>query len=112
MQLELPLYEPSRDLEEVARFVAWLYQAGDQWLVASKISAALGFTDRKIRQLAADSRGMVVSGPGCPGYKHVRHCDPEEIATVTARIERQAKAMGERACDIRRQFHRSPRPQP
>jgi hypothetical protein len=112
MQLELPLYEPSRDLEDVARFVGWLYQAGDQWIVATHITAALGFTDRKIRQLAADSRGLVVSGPGCPGYKHIRHCDQEEVATVTARIERQAKSMAARACDIRRQFHRLPQSQP
>lgn len=108
MQLELPLQTPKpADLEEIARLARYLYEAGDSWHTARTISADLNLTDRKIRHLAASSGGLVVSGPGCPGYKHARHCDPDEIATVTARLRHQAKLMADRAGDIARTFHTS-----
>jgi hypothetical protein len=108
MQLELPLHAPPpADLADVARLAGWLYQAGDAWLSAKAISAALGISDREIRHLAASSSGLIVSSPGSPGYKHVRHCDPEEITAVAGRLEAQAKAMGDRARAIRLAFHRA-----
>lgn len=108
MQLELPLHTPPpADLADVARLAGWLYQAGDAWLSAKTISAALGISDREIRHLATSSGGQIVSSPGSPGYKHVRHCDPEEVAAVTGRLEAQAKAMGARAREIRLAFHRA-----
>lgn len=109
MQPELPLFDKQEDLEEVAVFCAWLYQSGKDWYTAATIGAALGHSDRKVRLLASASRGLIVSGPGCKGYKHVRHCDPDEIATVTNLIERQAKSMAHRATEIRRAFHHSAR---
>ena len=106
MQLELTLSAPADpELEEVARLTRYLYEAGDRWVKARQIAAALGVDDRKVRSLASASRGEVVSGPGCPGYKHVRHCDPEEVARVTAQLTRQAKLMADRAGEIRRRFH-------
>ena len=73
MQLELALHAPPPpDLEEVARLAGWLHGAGDRWIKASEISAALTITDRQIRHLATSSGGIIVSSPGSPGYKHVR----------------------------------------
>lgn len=106
MQLELDLRAPAPpDLAEVARLTGWLYEAGDRWCNAREISSQLGISDRQIRHLAAASRGLVVSGPGCPGYKHVRHCDPEEAKTVAGRLRHQAKLMDNRASEILRAFH-------
>jgi hypothetical protein len=108
MQLELALHAPPPpDLEEVARLSGWLHGAGDRWVKASEISAALGITDRQIRHLATSSGGIIVSSPGSPGYKHVRHCDPEEVSAITGRLEHQAKLMGNRAREIRLAFHRA-----
>jgi hypothetical protein len=108
MQLELNLRAPGPpDLAEVARLSGWLYEAGDRWCKAHEIARALGLCDRQIRNLAAASGGIVVSSPGSPGYKHVRHCDPEEIKTITARLEHQAQLMGNRATEIRRAFHQA-----
>lgn len=108
MQLELALNAPQpADLDDVARLAGWLYSAGDRWVRAAEISAALGLGDREIRHLSTSSSGMIVSSPGSPGYKHVRHCDPEEIAAVTSRLEHQANAMGDRARQIRLAFHHS-----
>lgn len=105
MQLELDLRAPAPpDLAEVARLAGWLYSAGDRWVNARDISRSLGLSDRQIRNLAAASGGIVVSSPGSPGYKHVRHCDPEEINAITGRLEHQAKLMGNRALEIRRAF--------
>lgn len=108
MQLELALAAPCPpDLEDVARFAGWLYSAGDRWVKAAEVSSALAISDRQVRHLAASSAGLIVSSPGSPGYKHIRHCDPEEVAIITARLEHQATAMGDRARQIRRAFHRS-----
>ena len=106
MQLELSFRAPEQpDLEDVARLARWLYEAGSAWTTAKQITAALGLADRQIRHLASASGGVIISGPGCPGYKHARNCDPEEIATVAARLEHQAKLMATRAGQIRRNFH-------
>lgn len=108
MQLELSLNaEEQPDLEQVAMLATWLYQSGDEWITARRITEALDFTDRRIRRLASASGGLIVSGPGCPGYKHVLHCDPQEVATVTARLIHQGKLMADRAHQITRAFHRS-----
>ncbi|WP_193214975.1 hypothetical protein [Luteolibacter marinus] len=108
MQLELDLRAPApADLAEVARLARWLYESGDRWCKAREITQALGLSDRQIRHLAAASGGIVVSSPGSPGYKHVRHCDPEEVHAIAARLEHQAKLMGDRAREIRRAFHRA-----
>ena len=106
MQLELSLEAPApADLADVARLAGWLYQSGDRWISAREISSSLDISDRQIRHLATSSGGIIVSSPGSPGYKHIRHCDPDEIKAITTRLEHQAKLMSERACSIRRAFH-------
>jgi hypothetical protein len=110
MQLELDLRAPAPpDLAEVARLSGWLYEAGDRWCLARDIARSLGLSDRQIRHLAAASSGLVVSSPGSPGYKHVRHCDPEEIHTIAARLRHQAQLMDKRAGEILRAWHQAAR---
>lgn len=106
MQLELSFNGHTKaDQDEVARLTRWLYTSGDRWVPAKEILETLGFSDRKVRILAAASRGYIVSSPGSPGYKHVKHCDPEEVRTTTGRLDHQAKLMSQRACEIRTAFH-------
>jgi hypothetical protein len=108
MQLELSLNAPTQaDLADVAHLASWLYTSGDRWIGAKEISASLGLGERQIRNLAASSGGIIVSSPGSPGYKHVKHCDGEEIKSITARLEHQAKLMAQRAGAIRSAFHHS-----
>lgn len=108
MQLEMSFDAPApADLADVARIVGWLYAAGDRWVPAREIATSLDLSDRQIRHLAASSHGLIVSSPGSPGYKHVRHCDPDEVVAITGRLEHQAKLMGDRAREIRLAFHRA-----
>lgn len=109
MQLTLQLddQEPA-DLYQVAILASWLYQRGHAWTKAAEISKELpDLNERAIRKLAAASAGIIVSGPGCPGYKHIRNCDPEQARTVANRLQSQAKLMSARAGDILSALHRA-----
>ena len=65
-----PLLPPAietRTERDVARLIGIL--AGRGWMSAAEIRAAeTGWTDRRIRVLAASSFGRVMSWPGSPGY--------------------------------------------
>jgi len=77
---------------EVERLLAWL-SSRPGFHTAAQISAALDLTDRKIRQLAEAANGLIVSGPGSPGYCHLYHCDNEQIGHITEKQIAQGKAM-------------------
>lgn len=53
---------------------------------AATLAAALNLSDRKIRQLAEQADGYIVSGPGSPGYCHLHHCPAEQIAHIAVSI--------------------------
>lgn len=72
---------------------------------AAELSAALTLGDREIRQLAEASDGLVISGPGSPGYCHLYHCDPKTIGRIADRLKSQAERMLERSIRIRRRAH-------
>ena len=110
-QLALPLPPETKPAaDDVARLTSHLYALGDTWTSASSLSRSLGYSDRHIRALASASHGMILSGPGCPGYKHIRHSDPEEVSAVTARLEHQARLMSLRAGTLRRAWHAAAAP--
>jgi hypothetical protein len=75
------------------------------WITARQLAEALGFKDRKLRQLAEHSQGRIVSGPGCPGYRHLDHCTIEQLDHVAHQLESQGKAMIARALNLRRKAH-------
>lgn len=91
--------------QEIERLVSYLLEAGDQWLTASEIAKALGIGDRKVRKLAEHSQGRIVSAPGCPGYRHIKHTTTEQIADIRSRLTSQAKAMIQRSIRIGRLAH-------
>jgi len=75
------------------------------WHTAAKISGSLSLSDRKVRALAEASNGLVVSGPGTPGYCHASHCTAEEISHAAETLISQGKRMIARAIRIRRRGH-------
>lgn len=107
-----PEPKPAGASHELRALLAYLRGKTD-WTTAKTITAALGLTDRQIRKLASESDGHILSGPGCPGYKHILDAAPQEIAEVAARLKHQADAMTARAIAIQRAYHQAPyQPQP
>jgi hypothetical protein len=72
---------------------------------AKQLSTALAYNDRKIRQLAEAADGMIISGPGSPGYCHLHHCDPKTIGHIADTLRSQAKQMLRRSIRIRKRAH-------
>lgn len=96
---------PAPPAGEVETLVAYLNnQPG--FHTAKQLSAALALSDRKIRQLAEAADGLIVSGPGSPGYCHLHHCDPETIGHITSTQISQARQMIRRALRTRKRAHK------
>jgi hypothetical protein len=72
---------------------------------ARQLSAGLDLSDRKIRQLAEASSGLIVSGPGSPGYCHLHHCPTEQLARIADTLRSQARSMLGRSIKLRRLAH-------
>lgn len=102
-QLELDSYRPPQtDADEVSRLIALLSASGT-WLTAREITEQLGWSDRKTRDLASHSDGLIISGNS--GYKHTRHATPEELGEFYGRLVNQAKHMIQRAVKAKRVHH-------
>ena len=93
------------EIPDVERLLAWL-SARPGFHTAKQLAEALDLSDRKIRQLAEQSGGLVVSGPGSPGYCHLYHCPTEQVAHLTATMISQGKTMIRRALLTRRRAHK------
>lgn len=72
---------------------------------AKQLAQALAYTDRQIRQIAEQSDGSIISGPGSPGYCHITHCDPETIGHIAETLRSQARRMIARSIRIKRRAH-------
>jgi len=72
---------------------------------AAMLSVALDLSDRKIRQLAESSDGLIISGPGSPGYCHLNHCPTETLSHIVNTLRSQARSMIGRSIRIRRRAH-------
>jgi len=90
---------------EVDRLVHHLLEAGPIWITAKELATSLDLTDRKVRQLAEHSDGLIISGPGCPGYRHLHHCTADQLREVADRLNSQARSMMRRSIRIRRRAH-------
>ena len=95
---------PASPVGEVERLLAWL-SAHPGFHTAKSLSSALDLTDRAIRQAAEASDGLIISGPGSPGYCHLYHCDPETIGHIADTLRSQARRMLARSIRIRRRSH-------
>jgi hypothetical protein len=78
------------------------------WITAAQllVKAQWPVTDankRKLRDLASQSNGQIISGQR--GYRHIRHATIEEIEHAANWLQHQAKEMDQRAYEIRRQRH-------
>lgn len=89
---------------EVEILTAYL-QNNPGFHTAKQLAVALAYTDRKVRQLAEQADGLIVSGPGSPGYCHLHHCTPEAIAHIADTLRSQAKQMLRRSFRIRKRAH-------
>lgn len=98
--------KPSPQPGEVEILIAYL-QNNPGFHTAKDLSKALAYTDRQIRLFAELSDGLIISGPGSPGYCHMHHCDPLKIAHIADTLISQAKLMIRRALRIRRRAHQT-----
>lgn len=95
---------PLPQAQDILALVQWL-AAHPGWHTARQLAAQLNLSDRKVRALAEHSHGLIVSGPGTPGYCHASHCTAEEISHAADTLISQAKTMIRRALRIRRRAH-------
>jgi len=95
---------PAPALAEVSRLVSWL-QDNPGFHTAAILSRMLNLSDRKLRQLAQASDGIIISGPGSPGYCHLDHCPTESLRHISRTLFSQGKAMIRRSFRMRRQAH-------
>jgi hypothetical protein len=104
-QIEMDFETAKPAADDIERLANFLYAQGPVWTTAKDITKALHFTDRQIRKLASESNGLILSGPGCPGYRHVRRATPEEVREVVARLRHQAHMMDRRCSAITDAYH-------
>ena len=95
---------PAPAAGEVETLVSFLAQ-NPGFHTAKVLSEFLHFSDRKIRQLAEASDGLIVSGPGSPGYVHIKHCPAEKLAHIADTLRSQARAMLARSIRLRKRAH-------
>ena len=79
----------------------WLLGRG--WQKAAVIQRALGWTDRKIRAVANESRGEVISGQR--GYRLAAEATRDELQHAANWLRHQSKAMCLRAIAIENYLH-------
>lgn len=96
--------KPAAPVGEAECLVAWLLHHRG-FHTARQLSDALSLSDRKIRQLAEASDGLIVSGPGSPGYCHLIHCPTEKLSHIADTLRSQARAMLGRSIRLRRRAH-------
>lgn len=72
---------------------------------AAQLHQRLGFSDRTIRKLAESSGGLIISGPGSPGYCHLDHCPVEKLNHIANTLQSQGKLMLRRSIAMRRKAH-------
>ena len=98
----MPSPAPS-DVDALIDFLRWA--SAKEWVPAKTISTKLGYNERKIRSLAEHSNGVVISGPGCPGYRHIDNCTGAQVREVSDRMKSQAKAMLRRSIRLKNLAH-------
>lgn len=83
------------------------YLLGRGWVKAAIIEHDLELDERHIRAIAEASDGLVISGPGCPGYKLLTGvAELPDVDEAANRLESQANRMLLRAESLRRRAKR------
>ena len=98
---------------DYATEVAWLEHLLDMerdWLTAAEILQRIGrpVTDDNKRWVrnVANRAECVLSGPGSPGYKHMKHCKIEDIVHYARALIAQGKEMIRRGIKLIRNAHK------
>ncbi len=109
MQPELQLNVEPVDDKNVRWLEELLLDAGN-WMTAAEILDTIGFkhsddNKRLIRRLASASE-VVLSGPGSPGYKHLKNCKIEEAKHYANAGISQGREMVHRSIRILRSAHK------
>lgn len=104
VQASFDFSAPAPAAGEVARLLSHL-RHNPGFHTAKQLLADLALTDRKIRQIAEESNGMIVSGPGSPGYCHLDHCPTEKLAHIADTLLSQGRIMIRRAIRTRKLAH-------
>lgn len=103
-ELVLRTAAPKIGDEDVASLTAWL--AGRGWVTARQIEAQLGIEERRLRAIAEHSKGEILSGPGCPGYRLFDgQTTLDDADRAAARMLSQGRKMIRRALVIRKRMH-------
>lgn len=103
---------PPVDTADVDWLVSWLSDKdwNTSWQIVNSPAWLFRFggpagADRRVRAIAAESKGQILSYPGSPGYKLTREATIEEIQTATNKLRHQAKEMIGRSVEIERIYH-------
>lgn len=91
----------------IDRLIDFLMLRGEQWTTSREITAELGLEERTIRLLAEHSNCQIVSGPGCPGYRHMLHTTAEQIREIMNRLQSQGTRMIQRSIRIGKLAHKT-----
>lgn len=86
---------------ELERFIAAL--GGRRWMTASRLRDAIGFDDKKLRDLRKLAKGRIISGQ--KGYCLTTEATASEIDHAASWLESQAREMQASAIDIRNFSH-------
>ncbi len=89
-QPEFQFKKPEAASEDPGALVEYLF--GQDWMTALQIGVALGWSDRRVRKAASGS-AEIISYPGSPGYKLVRHCTKAEYLRFRDATRHQAREM-------------------
>ncbi len=89
---------------EAERLITYLHEQTG-FHTAMKLHQVFGFSDRKIRQLAEQSDGLIISGPGSPGYCHIDHCPLEKFNHIKEALRSQARSMLSRYIKMSKRGH-------
>lgn len=104
-QLGITFERPRITDPGVADLVAFLADPSIDWITAARISAATGWDDRRVRDLASQS-DEVISYPGSPGYKLLRKCTLAEYERYRLARRSQARDMLAKVIRTDRVFYR------
>ncbi len=104
-QLPLSFERAKAEAPGVSDLVEFL--RGKDWLSRAQISAATGWDERKVRELASES-DAVISFPGSPGYKLLAACTREEYERYRLARRSQARDMIAKVIRTDRIFFRRP----
>ena len=101
MDAQLHLFRPIPTDQDVGHLIELLERRG--WTTAAEIERMTGWTERRIRGLAAAGAPHIISGQR--GYKHIARATTAEIAHAADWYRSQAREMLRRSIAIRRHAH-------